>query len=308
MLYMKKFSPYFILMLFAVLCNGAENSNTLELPRKNISAHSFKADETDVAGQKRYRILTDHYDITAFRLTEGKLAGERLEHLAQAWKLLATEYMKESVNELPQHRHKVIVYRDKQEYTLHLFRIEPSIARTNGFYFSPRKTAYFFSPLEAKVLFHEGTHQIFEEHFFRESTPVFRNNFWVVEGIALFMETLKIDDKSYKIGDIFADRLYSAKVYRLERKHVLPIEKLTAMSAWEIQQRADLQEIYSQSATLVHWLMFADAGRYRDSLFELLRRTYLGSSSAETLRELSGLSFEELDARYAEFLQAIPED
>jgi hypothetical protein len=189
----------------------------------------------------------------------------------------------------------------------HLFRIDPFIERTNGFYFPQRKTAYFFSPLETKILFHEGTHQILEEHFFRESTPTFRNNFWVIEGIALFMETLKIEKETYKIGDILADRLYSARVYRFERNHRLPTQRLTAMSSTEIQSSANLQEIYSQSATLVHWLMFADEGQHRTALFELLRRIYLGSARPETLSELTGLSFEELDARYVEFLKTIPE-
>ena len=300
---MKQFTFLLILLLSVVLCNGAENSNTLVLPRKNDGALSLKAEEIN----NRHQILTDHYDITSFRLEDGTHVAERLEHLFNVWKLLAAKYLKETANEPPLHRHRVIIYRDKQEYVLHLFRVEPFIERTNGFYFPLRKTAYFFSPLETKVLFHEGTHQILEEHLFREGTPTLRNNFWVVEGIALLMETLKIEAESYKIGDILADRLYSARIYRFEQNHNLPIQRLAAMSSTEIQSSANLQEIYSQSATLVHWLMFADEGRYRAALFELLRRTYSGSARPETLSELTGLSFEELDTRYAEFLKTIPE-
>ena len=298
--------PFILLLLFLFPCNRAKGNDTLELPRNVEQASSLQMEEVNIGGQKRYRILTEHYDITASRCDDGILASERLEHLFHAWNLLWAELFQEAKDEPEQHRHRIILYRDKQEYTVNLQRLDPFIDQTNGFYFAPRKTAYFFSP-EAKVLFHEGTHQIFEEHFFPEKMPVFRNNFWVVEGIALFMETLQIEEKSYKVGNFLADRLYAAKVYQFQQNYNLPIQKLTALSAAEIKSQVDIIKIYSQSATLVHWLMFAEKGRYRKSLFELLRRTYLDSAKPETLSELIGLPYEGLDRKYVEFLQSIPD-
>ena len=300
-----------ILLAILVLCNRTKSNELLKLPKKQEPAVSVQTEEISITGQKGYRILTDHYDITAFQLDDGKLAGLQLEHLAAAWKLLFAElniktFNIEGTEPAPQ-RHRVILYRDKQEYMANLRRLEPAIDRTNGFYSAPRKTAYFFST-ETKILFHEGTHQILAERFFHEKRPTFRNNFWAVEGIALLMETLKVEDRCYRIGDILADRLYSAKVYRFERNHHLPIQKLTAMSAADIQSSVDLQKIYGQSAALTHWLMFAEEGRYRGILFELLRQTYCNSATPETLSELTGLSYEELDEKYAEFLETIPDD
>ena len=281
----------FILLTILFLCNEAE-SDTFELPRPN---------ENMVSGSR--------YNITANRQEDGQLMGKRLEHLSNALDILFAEFMKGAKIEPAQHRHKVILYRDKREYVTRLLHIEPDIARTNGFYHAPSKTAYFFST-EAKIVFHEGTHQILAERFFHEKIPAFRNNFWAVEGIALFMETLKIEEKRYTIGSIRADRLYSAKVYRFDQNHNLPIRRLTAMSVAEIQSSSnrELQRIYSQSATLTHWLMFAERGRYREALFELLRQTYCDEAKPETLSELTGLSYEELDAKYAEFLKTIPDE
>jgi len=303
----KSFVTLFFFLFATLLCCEAKERNTDELPRKNAPAPLLQTDEIVMAGQKRYRILTEHYDITATRLEEGQRVAERLEHLVRVWKLLGGELMNETEKK-PALRHRAILYRDKQEYTLHLYRIDPHIARTNGFYHPQSKTAFFFSP-EAKVLFHEGTHQILAERFFHEKRPAFRNNFWVIEGMALFMETLKIEDEWYQIGDILANRLYSAKKYRFEQGHKLPIQKLTAMSQAEIQRQsdADLQRIYSQSATLVHWLMFAEEGRYRPALFELLRQTYHDSATAHSLSKLTGLSYEELDEKYEAFLKTVPE-
>jgi len=292
---------------FALLCILLfATGDTFELPKQNAPAMPFKTEEINTNGLKRYRILTEHYDITAARLEDGNLAGERLEHLFNVWTLLFTEFVKEQEIEPEQRLHRVILYRNQREYIANLQRIDPSIARSNGYYSPSRKTAYFFST-EAKILFHEGTHQILAEHFLLEKPPAFRNNFWIVEGIALFMQTLKVEDTCYTIGDILADRLYSAKEYRFKQNHTLSIRSLTAMSSTEIQSRADLQKIYSQSATFTHWLMFAEKGRYRNGLFELLRRTYLDSATSETLGELTGLSYEELDKKYEEFLQTIPE-
>ena len=286
-------------VLTALLCTGAAGvgtagGDTLVLPRKNKEAPAIQ-----------------HYDIVAFKAEDKKLVAERLEHLFLVWELLATEFWAESLKEertepIPT-RHKVVLYRNKREYADHLRRIDPFIDRSNGFYDASGRTAYFFSP-ETRVLFHEGTHQILAEHYFRNKAPAFHNNFWITEGIALFMQTLKVEEKCYKIGDILDDRLFSAKVRLFGQNYNLPIRKLTAMTAKEIQSSADIDKIYSQSAALVHWLMFAEEGRYRRSLFELLRRTYLDTAKPDSLSKLTGLSYEELDVNYAEFLKTIPDE
>ena len=305
---MKRLAFSLFLLSAAVLCHGSESSHVLELPRKDVAAEAFKTEEMDFAGQKRPRILTPNYDIIAYRPHDGILAGERLEHLLNVWEWLFAEFVGKTENKQEQRRHRVILYRDEQEYGRYLARIDPaaSRAKTNGYYSTPRKTAHFFSP-ESKVLPHEGTHQILIERFFPDHEPTFRNNFWVVEGIALFMETLNVGEKDYKIGNLLDNRLFAAKEYHFKHGYKMPIRQLTAMSAAEIHLSEEMIRIYSQSAALVHWLMFAEEGRYRKPLFELLRRTYLDEARPATLSELTGLSYEELDKKYAEFLMTIPE-
>jgi len=280
--------PVIPLSIFLLCC--AVRGDTFELPRPNKD--TFPG---------------NRYDITAAQWEDSKLIAEQLGHLSHVWDMLFVKLMKDAKIEPAVLRHQVILYHNQREYIAHLLRIEPAIARTNGFYHAPGRTAYFFSA-EARILFHEGTHQILAERFFYDKTPDFRNNYWVIEGIALLMETLRIEEDRYVIGDIFANRLYSAKVYRFERGHNLSIERLTAMSASDIQSSRDLQQIYSQSAALTHWLMFAEHGRYRTALFELLRRTYCDLATPNTLSELTGFSYEELDARYTEFLKTIPDE
>jgi len=305
---MRPFVSLCTLLSITLVCNRVAGNDTFKLPKQNVQIEAFKTEEVNTNGQKRFRVRTDRYNISAASAKDGSLAGERLEHLFYVWTLLSVEFIKEPKTGQIQHRHQVVLYRDEQEYRQQIRRIDPCLRQqTNGYYSSPRKTVYFYAP-ESKVLFHEGTHQIFLEHFFRENKPAFCNNFWVVEGIALFMETLKIEEECYKIGNLWDNRLYAAKVYQFERNYSLPIRKLTAMSAEEIQASAEIKSIYSQSAALVHWLMFAEEGRYRKSLFELLRQTYLDTAKPETLSELTGLSYEELDKKYVEFLETIPDE
>jgi hypothetical protein len=308
---MMRQSAVFFLLFTIPLCCIAKGGDTLELPKPQKAATAFKTEEIDIAGQKRFRIQTEHYDITAFRSEDGKLVGERLEHLFHVWELLAAEYLKEEAAKKPaQLRHKVILYRDKDEYVESLRRIEPQIARTNGSYHAEKKTVHFYASetgSETRVLFHEGTHQILAEHNFREKVPTFPNNFWLSEGIALFMQTLKIEEKSYTIGDILDDRLYSARVHQFERNYNMPIRKLTAMTAVQMHASTELDGIYSHSATLTHWLMFAEKGKYRSALFDLLRQTYLDTAKPESLSQLIGLSYDELDAKYGDFLKTVPE-
>jgi len=305
---MRNTSTFTLFFFFtALLGTGVASGDTFELLRHYKETLAFKTGKVNVAGQIRYRIQTEHYDITAYKLEDGNLVGERLEHLYATWELLAAEFLKQAVKEPAQFRHKVVLFRNKAEYVDSLRRIDPFIDRSNGFYYAPRNTAYFFSP-ETRVLFHEGTHQILAEHLFSENTPAFSNNFWITEGIALFMQTLEVEEQCYTIGNILDDRLFSAKVRQFEQNYKLPMKKLTEMSAEEIQTSADIDKIYSQSATLVHWLMFADQGRYRGTLFELLRQTYHGLAKPETLSRLTGLSYDELDVKYVEFLKTIPDE
>jgi len=274
-----------LLFLIILLFDGTAIGNTIELPREKTEQ------------------VESRYEITAPCAESGKHARERLAHLFDALQLLFGEHLKPT-GPMPDQM-RVVIFRDKNEYVRELFPIESRIEMTNGLYFAPKKTMYLYAP-ETKVLFHEGTHQILREHFSPCQTPTFRNNFWVVEGIALFMETLRIEEEHYQLGNILADRLFSARIYQFDRDYDMPIRKLMAMGAAEVQSSEARQQIYSQSAALFHYLMFAEQGEYRKALFELLCRTYLGTATPETLSDLTGLSYEELDIKYLEFLETIP--
>ena len=99
--------------------------------------------------------------------------------------------------------HQVVFFRDQSQYVAALQAAEPQIAKTLGYYSNSAKTAYFFAGDQqyAGTLFHEATHQLFREVRSGAIDPGRKNNFWIVEAVACYMESLAdhqlLDDESY---------------------------------------------------------------------------------------------------------------
>ena len=115
-------------------------------------------------------------------------------------------------------RFTCIYYRDKQEYVEALRKHQPRIAETLGVYFDTLHEAHFFAGDEhsASTLYHEAVHQLFQE-----SKPTAKHigataNFWVVEGVATYFETLHRTHRPagrvciYTMGELTAGRLPGA--------------------------------------------------------------------------------------------------
>lgn len=206
-------------------------------------------------------------------------------------------------------KHRIQIFRNKNEYVFFLRRYDSGIARTNGFYSPQTATAFFFAEKNEdfrRVLCHEVTHQLCSEIFGGKKMPE-GANFWIIEGAALFMETFNVTKMQCSAGDITDNRLYAAKVYHFERHYRLPMEKLAALTALDIQQSKDIVKIYDKSAALFHLLMFADGGKYRPALCRLLRNVYSGKAEADSLPRSTGLSYGKLDEMYETFLKTVPD-
>lgn len=273
-----------------------------------------------------WTISSEHYELrTNHSLEEGVRTIRRLEHLYRAWKLLFFEYLfsEETLvrmfrarpdGSMPP-RHEVFLYRNRKDYVENLKGLDRRIAQTNGYYYPDRSRAYFFpvdpemdeftSEVVRKTLFHEGTHQLFQEAR-RTKLPGSRSNFWLVEGIAMFMETLRIEEDRYVLGDPEDDRLYAAKAHKTRHDFYVPFGALVKIGGARFQAHPQIVRLYSQSAGMTHFLMFWEEGRYRGAVVALLRQLYDGTDRADSLEKLTGLTSEELDARYAEFLETVP--
>jgi hypothetical protein len=95
----------------------------------------------------------------------------------------------------------------------------------------------------------------------------------------------------------------------LTRKRVgfyVPLAELTRLGKDEVQRHPDIAKLYSQSTGLTAYLMHAQDGRFREPLVRYLSAVYAGRGDGETLAELTGQNYEELDVEYRRFMESLP--
>jgi len=278
-------------------------------------------------------IQTEHYNIlTNHSIEEGVALGAKLEGLYRVWKQLFIRYYASEAQvaglfegraaklQLPQHN--VVHFRNRQEYVAALSPGYPSIGISLGIYISgptpvpttgpppiSKKSAmYFFAGEDSDVptLYHEATHQLFHES--RQVSPMVGQggNFWVIEGVAMYFETLKQENGSHVLGGFDTERVEVARIRLFEPKYRFyePLAKFCELNITDIQSDQDLiAKRYTQAAGLFFFLMHYDNGRYRDAAVAYLNAVYSARDTVKTLRQLARTTYEELDRQYAEFMK-----
>lgn len=173
------------------------------------------------------------------------------------------------------------------------------------------QTAYFFAgdDQEPGTVYHEATHQLFQE-----SGPVVANvarkeNFWIVEGIACYMESLAAhDDEHYfTLGGANAGRMAAARHRLLEDKFYVPLAELVHVGMDSLQHDSRIAKLYSQCSGLADFFMHDGNGRYREGLMRYLAAIYSGRATTRTLAEATGTNYETLDRQYREFMSRAAE-
>lgn len=264
-------------------------------------------------------IQTEHYTVrTNHSMEAGVALGAKLERLYRVWKQLFFRYFASETQimalfdgrsrgngpRLP--RHQVVFFRDRQDYNQALRAAFPTIEMSIGVYVDSTRRAYFFAgeDYDDRTLFHEATHQLFHE-----SRPVApdvggRSNFWIVEGIALYMESLTQEDGFHVLGGFDDLRMLAARWRLLNDDFYVPFSELTGMGREAFQTHPRVATLYSQAAGLVHFLIAYDNGRYRDALVNYLVAVYSGQDNPGTLARFTGVSYAELDGQYREFIRS----
>lgn len=276
-------------------------------------------DETKLRSdlKRGWRVETDHYVVTTNHgLEEGVALAKRLETLHAMWRQVFMPYVASETELLKQlegkaamplpRQHEVVLFRTRDEYNEALRSAQPQIEMTLGIYFDTTRTAYFFAGDEQDpgTLYHEAAHQLFQEmrsvapHVARE------DNFWIVEGIACYMESLTEHVGYYTLGGANSGRVPAARHRLLVDKFYVPLAELVAMGRETLQRDPRIAMLYSQSAGLADFFMQSDGGRRRDALNKYLIAIYTGRTTPQTLAEVTGQTYDGLDAAYKAFIRA----
>jgi len=283
---------------------------------KWISAEEDARQHRDIAAG--WLVETEHYAIrTNHSLEAGARLGARLEEFYHVWQQLFIRYAMteqqviaafEGRSKAPAAdppRHRVVYFRDRDEYARWLRATFPKVENSVGFYFEQTSRAYFFADKDQdqRTLYHEATHQLFHET--RPVAPEVgrKANFWIIEGIAMFMESLRKEDGYFVLGGFDDPRLYAAQYRRLHDDFYVPLAELTTYGMERLQSDRRIATLYSQAAGLANFLVFDQQGRYREALVAYLQAVYSGRDDANTLARLTGASYSELDRQYRAFLE-----
>lgn len=272
-----------------------------------------------------WQIDTPHFQImTNLSEAEGLKLGERLEIVYSAWEQMFFSYWS---NELQlagyfdggspspvRKKFEVVLFKTRGEYVSYLEQIQPRIGITLGIYqFDEEKVYLFHDESEAAhaTWHHEVSHQLFQEYRSASKEVGLNFNFWAIEGVAMYMESLRIFDGYVTLGGVDASRLQFARNRYFTGGFHLPIEELAGMSRDDLQKSPDIGAIYSQSAGVAQ--MFLDyppsATQWREPFIDYLKEIYLGRDRAhslnETVKDSSAVGY---DGVYREFLTVSDQD
>jgi hypothetical protein len=276
-----------------------------------------------------WQLETAHFQIAFNKrgLNVAKVAVE-LEELHAIWRQLFFDYWanpaslrqrfagENAVLEQPGgvRPHKVVLFASREEFHAALVKLVPKIAMTTGYYDPKLQTAFFYlddQPKTVATYRHEATHQLFQESIRTAKEPAQAANAWILEGIAMYLESLQKQGSYYTLGGWEAERLQFARYRALAGDFAMPLAELATLDREALQAHADIRKLYSHSAGLAQFLMDGEGGRYREIVRKYLAAIYRGEDEAGTLPKLlksDGHTLAGIDAEYRRFLNVTDED
>ena len=278
---------------------------------------------------KAWLVETEHFKIRTNRsLESGVELGRHLEDYYHLFFQTFAGFLssKEQLQSLFQgkgangasRKYEVHYFRTRDEYNQQLQpKIKEDISITSGLYVSGDRVAYFFhdpdlQPAEQlTTVFHEATHQLFSEAISTTQPVGVHSDFWIIEGIACYMESFQRNGERFSLGDPQFIRFQNARTRWVNDHYFMPLRQFTALGQQAYYAHPEIKKNYSQASGVVHFLMHAEEGAYRDALTSYLGDVYSRvprvRQRPRTLEELTDVKFAELDQEYLEYIAKLGE-
>lgn len=189
-------------------------------------------------------------------------------------------------------RHRVVVFANRQEYIDTLSKETPGIERSTGYYSNHAKITFLYLGADADLAtqYHELTHQLIGEATRMRVSPDvgLPSDFWIVEGIASYMESLRMHQDYATVGGWESSRLQFARYRVRGLGEMMPLPRLIDQGRDAVQQSPDIASWYSYSAAYSH--LFMD-GEHRQPFLEYVRSCYEQPSKSRSLPEVDLAEF-----------------
>lgn len=217
----------------------------------------------------------------------------------------------------PSSKYEIWYLRTREEFITLLRNKQPGVEGINGVYIPSDRRAYFFDnpddpEANEQTLYHEVTHQFLSESSRTTFDIATDADFWVIEGIACYMESFDPHATNRRTGDPRHIRLLGARL-RIQEDWFIPLRDFTSVGMREFQWGVDfptLQKYYSQATGVTHFCLHYDNGRYRDGFISYLSQIYSADRrirlSRQNLAEALQTDFDTLDREYIEYIRSFP--
>ena len=218
----------------------------------------------------------------------------------------------------------------------------PFLAMTAGYYAPGENISRFFWPSRhtepersiRDTFVHELTHHWIERRdprWHARDLTVKRGEvpgYWVVEGIATFVQEGRYDIETYKWThfnpkanslDIVADLSRQKKLIAWDKEYTLTQQEFhgdgvskkgifaTAEKKWTLrpQRLNEIRLFYEQAASTCHFLYWGENGKYRERLLDYVTHFYTGQKAWTDVERAFSLTPEELGGKVEAFAKAV---
>ena len=190
---------------------------------------------------------------------------------------------------------KVVLLRDRADYIAALGAREENIGVSVGYYDPNSETSYFFPDKNlAATFYHELTHQLLAEATRLNTAEQIgsQGDVWLLEGIALYMESLWRGDGYWTLGGWESQRLQTARYRAIRDGYFAPWSEFSGGKLDQWKANPDISQLYSQAAGVTHAMLdsFHSPDQREDRkavFFQALVSLYQGApNSSRILKEL----------------------
>jgi Leucine Rich repeat len=173
-------------------------------------------------------------------------------------------------------KHVVIVYLDRQQYIDQLSPHVPGVERSIGFYDDSAKESFFYfgDELTESTIRHELTHQLCQEVIPTRPDATRGAGIWLMEGIAMYMESLRHHGQYATLGGFDTTRLQFARLRRFREGFRPDLEQALGFDRNTLQEQEEIANLYSLYSAISHLLMSDKAPGSREKTMSFLRELY----------------------------------
>jgi hypothetical protein len=183
---------------------------------------------------------------------------------------------------------RIVLFGTADAYRRTLAESVPGIERSTGYYSDGLRLAFFYvaEPDDAATRRHELVHQMFREATdsgLGRDKPGESSDFWLVEGVAGYFESLWMGGSYATLGGWDAPRLQYARHRVVVGGDTMTLEELRPDGRLKAQRRSDLARWYTHAITHVHRLLDAGTPGHRNWVLARLASLYRIREASETL-------------------------